>query len=789
MPDKWAPARPFRRLARTGLPLWAFTLFTLLTATGWLAWSAYTDYRAGIVREYRLLEIGARDREARVAGVMRGIEVMLGTIEEDWASKPRMPEPAASRMLRENMRQLPEVRSLSITDAQGRIIASTLATIVGFDAAQREYFTAVRAAQPDDRLHISRPFKTVTDVVVITVARALHDKQGDFVGVIVATIDPRKFGEILPFSLPTPDGNALLIHEAGDIVYAVPEPERYVGRNLVGGQAYTQHLAAATATTRHRNVTKNSGKEVLSIFHKVPGTPLIVVVSRDYASLMADWQHAMFGRASGFILVAAIMLFLTWLAGRHQQALQAERDRNQLYLDTVQAIVLALDANGRIAMINRHGAQLLGGTPQALIGRDWFESCLPQPEGRDTMLPIFRRLMRGDTAGIEYIENRVMVADGSLITVAWHNAPMRDAKGHIVGTLSAGEDISARKRNEQALKDSERFLRSLIDIIPGMVGYWSADLKNGFANAAYREWFGKTPAEIRGIDIRELMGQEQFERNDARIRAALAGKRQRFERSLHHADGSIRHTWTHYIPDSVDGEVRGFFVLISDITEMKLAQLQLEKLNTQLKTQSDQLRAQVFIDGLTGIANRRRFDEALRTEWRGCRRHDQPLALLMLDIDHFKLFNDRYGHQAGDACLQAVAQVLKAALRRPHDLAARYGGEEFVCLLPDSDRIGAETKAEELRQAVAALGIAHAASPTAPHVTVSVGVAVWLPSGDSAPERLLADSDAALYMAKNGGRNRVCTTPPDPSYASWESRRSQDGESANSPPPHSALSQ
>lgn len=779
MPDKWAPARPFRRLARTGLPLWAFTLFTLLTATGWFAWSGYTDYRAGIEREYHLLEIGARDREARVAGVLRGIEVMLGTIEEDWANKPRMPEPAASRMLRENMRQLPEVRSLSITDAQGRIIAATLDTIIGFDAAHREYFTALRAAQPDDRLHISRPFKAVTDVFVITVARALHDKQGNFVGVIVATIDPRKFGEILPFSLPTADGNALLIHEAGDIIYAIPEPERYVGRNLVGGQAYTQHMAAATATTRHRNVTKNSGKEVLSIFHKVPGTPLIVVVSRDYASLMTDWQHSLLGHATGFALVAVIVLFLTWLAGRHQQALQAERDRNQLYLDTVQAIVLALDANGRIAMINRHGARLLGSTPPALIGRDWFESCLPQPEGRDTMLPIFRRLMRGDTAGIEYIENRVMAADSSLITVAWHNALMRDAKGHIVGTLSAGEDITERKRNERALKDSERFLRSLIDILPGMVGYWSADLRNGFANAAYLEWFGKTPEEMRDIHIQELMGEALFRKNEPYIRAALRGERQRFERTLIKADGSTGHTWAHYIPDIDAGEVRGFFVLVSDITELKQAQLQLEKLNAQLREQSEQLRAQVFIDGLTGIANRRRFDEALRIEWRDCRRQGQPLALLMIDIDHFKLYNDHYGHQAGDTCLQAVATLLKQRLCRAHDIAARYGGEEFVCLLPDSDLNGAQAKAEELRLAVAELAIPHAVSPTAPHVTISVGVAVWLPVGDSEPEQLLADSDAALYAAKNSGRDRIWSAKPDQHYQTWESRRWQDGEATS----------
>jgi diguanylate cyclase (GGDEF)-like protein/PAS domain S-box-containing protein len=768
---------------QTRLPLWVFSLCALLAATGWLGWNAYTDYEAGIEREYRLLEIGARDREARVAGALRSTEVMLNTIREDWVERPRLPTAEANRMLREQMRLLPEVRTIAVADAQGRIIASNQAIAIGFDASQREYFTAVRDAPPDARPHISRPFKTPTGIFVIALSQAMRDRNGAFLGVLVATIDTRKFGEILPFSLPTPDGDALLIHELGDIIHAAPDPERFVGKNLLGGQAYTQHSAAARPTTRHRNATKNTGKQVLAIFHKVPGTPLIVVVSRDYASVVAAWQNSLINHGIGFALVAAIVLFLTWLAGSRQRALLAERDRNRLYLDTVQAIMLALDANGRVTMINRHGARLLGSSEAEMIGRDWFRSCLPQPEGRERALPVFNKLMQGETESVEYFENQLALPDGRLITVAWHNAVLHDDHGRIVGTLSAGEDVTERKRNERALRDSERFLRSLIDILPGMVGYWDTELRNGFANAAYLEWFGKTPEAMRGIHIRELLGDELFQKNEPHIRAALRGERQRFERSLTKPDGSTGHIWAHYIPDIVDGEVRGFFMQASDISELKQAQLQLESLNTQLQEQSDQLRAQVFIDGLTGIANRRRFDEALRAEWRGCRRHGRPLALLMIDIDHFKLYNDHYGHQAGDTCLQAVAATLKQRLGRSHDLAARYGGEEFVCLLPDCDLAGANAKAEELRLAVTQLGLPHEVSPTAPHVTISVGVAVWLPAGDIGPERLIADSDAALYAAKNSGRDRIWSAKPDRHYSAWESRRWQDGEATLSATP------
>lgn len=179
------------------------------------------------------------------------------------------------------------------------------------------------------------------------------------------------------------------------------------------------------------------------------------------------------------------------------------------------------------------------------------------------------------------------------------------------------------------------------------------------------------------------------------------------------------------------------------------------KTHLTLNAQNELLRSLAFIDGLTGVANRRRFDEALPAEWRRCQRNGSPLTLLMIDIDHFKRYNDHYGHQTGDACLQAVAGALKSRLNRSHDLVARYGGEEFVCLLPECDAAAGLAKAEELRLAVAALGIPHTDSPTASLVTLSIGAAVTQPSGDNRPECLIAAADAALYQAKSAGRDRV----------------------------------
>jgi diguanylate cyclase (GGDEF)-like protein len=164
-------------------------------------------------------------------------------------------------------------------------------------------------------------------------------------------------------------------------------------------------------------------------------------------------------------------------------------------------------------------------------------------------------------------------------------------------------------------------------------------------------------------------------------------------------------------------------------------------------------------DGLTQAANRRAFEERLDEEWRRAFRDAVPLTLLMIDIDHFKAYNDRYGHQAGDECLKLITRDFRTRLRRPADFLARYGGEEFSIILPDTDLSGALVVAEDLRRRTTALEIAHGASPVAGVVTLSIGVAEAEPAANGGgPTDLVAASDRALYQAKRLGRNRVTTT-------------------------------
>lgn len=174
-----------------------------------------------------------------------------------------------------------------------------------------------------------------------------------------------------------------------------------------------------------------------------------------------------------------------------------------------------------------------------------------------------------------------------------------------------------------------------------------------------------------------------------------------------------------------------------------------------LKQQSDILRSYAMVDGLTGIANRRKFEASFNRNWLLCKRDQEPLSLFMIDVDYFKKFNDHYGHQDGDTCLRKIAQTLQATLTRPFDLAARFGGEEFVCLLPKTEATGAMTVAKKVEQAIRALNIAHAQSDIASYVTVSIGIVTTTPKQNSESQQLIATADQQLYNAKKSGRNQI----------------------------------
>ena len=269
-----------------------------------------------------------------------------------------------------------------------------------------------------------------------------------------------------------------------------------------------------------------------------------------------------------------------------------------------------------------------------------------------------------------------------------------------------------------------------------------------YANPACDRYLGYAPEELVGQSLKDLLDCKE-PGCCAGLDAMTYGTR---EVEIRHRDGNLRAMDLTMTPmHAADGL---FVVLLHDITHHKQSE--------------DALQRAAMLDPLTKIANRRHFDAFLDKEWHRAIRTAQPLSLVVLDVDHFKLYNDTLGHAAGDVCLQKVAQALQAHALRPTDLAARYGGEEFVLLFAETPQEAAARLAEAIRTTVEALQLPNPRSPTSPWITVSVGVATIVPTQLDQIDQLFVCADRAMYAAKGGGRNRVETAVAG---AAWEAVR------------------
>ena len=305
-------------------------------------------------------------------------------------------------------------------------------------------------------------------------------------------------------------------------------------------------------------------------------------------------------------------------------------------------------------------------------------------------------------------------------------------------------EMSAKKMHE-SVQQRDKFISVLMEHAPIMVSYWDAQRKCRYANRMYRDWFGKSEEQIVGIDVQTLLSPEQYEKCEALITATLLGEPQYFEQQRTKADGSAGYVLSRYIPDSDGLGVKGFFVIASDITELKLTQLQLEK-------RIEDLYVMATTDALTGIDNRRNLLEKVQLEIDRALRYGLTVAFLMMDIDHFKVVNDTYGHDAGDRVLQRVGALLHETVRAP-DHVGRLGGEEFGILLTNvTPQLGAEI-AEQMRRKVAALVVTYGDAEIS--FTVSIGVAGLPVDAENPLLDLIKRADTAMYDAKKAGRNCV----------------------------------
>ncbi|MDV6235271.1 diguanylate cyclase [Leptospira ellisii] len=256
---------------------------------------------------------------------------------------------------------------------------------------------------------------------------------------------------------------------------------------------------------------------------------------------------------------------------------------------------------------------------------------------------------------------------------------------------------------------------------------------------------------ITGIDILKLI-REKEELKDIPVIMITALKESSVLQEAFDA-GAIDYVIKPFDSTELLARVRSALRLYDEMTRRMEREKELEKLTDQLQEVNAYLLAIARTDGLTGLYNRRYFDEVLATEWKRCWRTGNSVALLMLDIDHFKLYNDTYGHQAGDQCLKQVATAIRDCARRAGDVAARYGGEEFAVILPETSESNAVVVSRNILDKVEKLAIPHSASKTDSIVTVSIGMATLSPNPENSIPELIERADKALYLAKEEGRN------------------------------------
>lgn len=521
------------------------------------------------------------------------------------------------------------------------------------------------------------------------------------------------------------DGVATLCPD-GTIEYASPAAAKLLG------------LTPEEVTGRHFNLFIHPGDRETAeqAFARVLGGAAELIELR----LVAASGRICQVRASSRLLVrdgapAAILTVVTDLTG-HRETEQ----RLRMLLRAIEAsssIVVITDTSGCITYVNPTFSEVTGYSADEVLGRSTriLKSGEMPPE---IYQKVWETISRGGEWRGEFHNRR---KDGSSYWEQAAISPVLDDAGEITHYVAVKEDITARKLAEQMLIESEEKYRLLFSRqLDAAALIDSAEGRIVEANVAFGRLFGWSASELSAMRAEEIW-------------AAGAPP-------VIPAEGiTIPETWCRRQDGSIFAAElsAGMFtwrgrlltcLILRDVTERVENQRRLEELSAT--------------DGLTGLANWRTFHAHMHAEWRRAVRARSPLALVMADIDHFKVYNDTLGHLAGDACLRRVASAMLGVARRTADLIARWGGEEFALLLPGTPEQGAVAVAEAMRSAVEELGIPHPSSSVGPVVTLSLGLAVVVPEEGMSPDDLVAAADGALFAAKREGRNRVRRAPSIP---------------------------
>lgn len=418
------------------------------------------------------------------------------------------------------------------------------------------------------------------------------------------------------------------------------------------------------------------------------------------------------------------------------ELLREERQRLRLVTDNMPASVTHLDLNERYTFANKFAGEFFAIDSEGMIGRTVRE--VRGDALYATLKPHIDRALQG----VRVVFDNEAVARGKKVYTQSTFIPDMGADGKVQGIYAMTFDVTERKAAEIRSAESERRLRGLTDNVPALMTELDLDGRVVFCNGQWGTWLGIPPASMVGRHVREFIGDAHYELRKPVLQRAYAGEVVSFEQTHKFLIGE-RTVHTTYLPQKdAAGAVVGLYVLSHDISELKEKQKQLDALARE--------------DALTGLPNRRFFEERVQEALSRSRRSLVPVCLMFLDIDHFKAINDSLGHAVGDAVLKEFGRRLQTCVRET-DMAARYAGDEFVILLEgvanaEHGQLVAGKVLEAMHPAYNILG-------RALRVTTSIGIA--LSDGhDEDLHSLLASADAALYAAKKEGRNRFALAAP-----------------------------
>jgi diguanylate cyclase (GGDEF)-like protein/PAS domain S-box-containing protein len=473
-----------------------------------------------------------------------------------------------------------------------------------------------------------------------------------------------------------------------------------------------------------------------------------------------------------YCAIAMFMLYSVSLLMEQQKATE-QRLRKIVYLHNLvvdnsrDAIILA-DFHGNHSFASTACAKLTGYAPQEVMALHSLD--LVHPEDRKKAEMVMGQLQAGAEGAI--IEVRVQKRDQTYFWAESSLWTIRDPATHLpTGLLNIVRDISDRKRAEQEREFQNSFVRAIQNV--SLSGIMVVNDQGSVASMNHRLsdiWKFPFPLVEQSPAFETPLDEsDSIRRNKLLLLVAgLVKDRQAFvnhveqlyadpeltdQSEIELNDGRTLQQYSTSLRGEA-GQYLGRVWFFSDITERKQAE---EKLQQAYRT----VETLALTDALTGLANRRRFDQALAAEWRRALRDRQPLSLLMIDVDLFKLYNDTYGHLKGDSCLKQIAETSLDVTKRPGDLVARFGGEEFAIILPHTENAGALQLANQIRAALRNRKLPHSGHPDGA-VTISLGCATLVPNEHQHAAHLIELADTALYKAKREGRDRVCNANPIP---------------------------